>query len=135
MTPFSLSYALSFTAPFTNFGRTEMIILLVIALLVFAGSRLSSLRRVVEEGLQQFMDVIQPGKPWRLHNPRPMRQSKHLQAEVTQTVVVCSSTVTFSLLFGFGFDGQISLKQTLVALGVVAVWLAVWWLCFSKERD
>ena len=133
---FLLTHSPSFILTFINLGLTEIIFLLVIALLIIAGFRWSGLLRGAQEGLQQLLDLIRPRKPWRLHNPRQKRQAKPSSADVTHTVVICSSTATFSLLFGFGLDGQISLKQTLVALGVVAVWLSVWWLCYGRnERE
>ncbi len=131
---FLLTHSCPFILTFINLGLTEIIVLLVIALLVIAGFRWSGLLREAQEGLQQLLDLVRPRKRWRLHNPRPKRPAKPSSADVTQTVVICSSTVTFSLLFGFGFDGLISLKQTLVALGVVAVWLSVWWLCYGRNE-
>jgi len=132
---FLLTHSRPFILTFINLGLTEIIVLLVIALLVIAGFCWPGLLREAQEGLQQLLDSVRPRKRWRLHNPRPKRPIKPSSADVTQTVVICSSTVTFSLLFGFGFDGLISLEQTLIALGVVAVWLSVWWLCYGKQRD
>jgi Sec-independent protein translocase protein TatA len=132
---FLLTHSPSFILTFINLGLTEIIILLAIVLFILALYRWPGLLRSAQEGLQQLLDLIRPRKPWRLHNARQKRQAKPSPAAVTQTVVICSSTATFSLLFGFGMDGQISLKQTLVALGVVAVWLSVWWLCFGKKVD
>ena len=131
---FLLTHSRPFILTFINLGLTEIIVLLVIALLVIAGFCWPGLLHNAQEGLQQLLDLIRPRKPWRLHNPRQKRQAIPSPADVTQTVVVCSSTVTFSLLFGFGLDGLISLKQTLIALGVVAVWLSVWWLCYGRNE-
>ena len=131
---FLLTPSPSFSLTFINLSLTEIIILLTVVLLVFGCSRLPALLREAQESLQEFLDFIRPRKRWRLHNPRQKRSSKPSPAELTQTVVICGSTATFSLLFGFGLEGQISLKQTLVALSVVAVWLSVWWLCYGRNE-
>ena len=98
-----------------NLGTTEIILILVIALIVF-GDRLPKLARNLRQSLHRKSD--QPELP-----PLSARQ------------ITCSVLAVVILVVVAVADFEhISSRQIIISLAVFASWLTATWFCFSPKK-
>ena len=133
MAPLSL-LALSPVLAFFNLGPTEMVILLVVVLILFGGSRLPSLMRGMSEGIHNFKDRMRQDEVWQFNDGRQRQLNESPKSDQNQhwTVGLVLGAAALTLITA-GVEEEISTKQMFVALGVLIVCALAWWFCFRKE--
>ena len=135
MAPLSL-LALPSALAFFNLGLAEMVILLVIVLILFGGSRLPDLMRDMGDGIHNFKDGMRQDEVWQFNDGRQRQLNEPLGTNQNQNwigwLIVGGATLT---LIVAGMKEEISTKRMLVAFGVLIVCALAGWLCFRKEKD
>ena len=133
MAPLSL-LALPSALAFFNLGLAEMVILLVIVLILFGGSRLPDLMRDMGDGIHNFKDGMRQDEVWQFNDGRQRQLNELPRTDQNQhwtvCLVLCAAALT---LIAAGVEEEILTKQMFVALGVLIVCTLAWWLCFRKE--
>jgi sec-independent protein translocase protein TatA len=135
MTPLSL-LALPSVLAFFNLGPTEMVILLIIVLILFGGSRLPALMRGMADGIHNFKDGMRQDEVWQFNDGQQRQLNEAPKTDQNQHWIVWLVLgAAAPMLIAAGIEGEISTKQMLVALGVLIVCALAWWFCFRKGRD
>lgn len=120
---------------FIHLGPTEMVILLVITLILVGVSRLPHLMRSMQEGIRHFKKGMQQGELWQFNDGR-QRQFDGPPKTTSQWLLWLTLTSAgFLLVLSAYLEGALSVRQTLVALGVFATVGLTGWFCFGKERN
>ena len=125
-----------FLLAFINLGPTELVIMLVIILILLGGSRLPSLLRGMQDGIHNFREGMgtRQDEVWQFSDGRQRQLTEPPKSERKWVIWLALSSGAFLLIVA-GLEGMISAKQMLISLGVLTIWLAVWWFYFGKKRD
>lgn len=101
-----------------NFGPSEIIIIILIALIIFGWRRLPDLPRSLQQSLQY--------KPGEIEIQLPNRRRLILLSFVAGLVFVTVLLADLEI---------ISERQMLIALFVFITWLVVGWFCFNESNN
>lgn len=118
---------------FIGFGPTELVLLLVIVLTLFGGSRLSGLIRGMDQGIRNFRSDVRKDEVWQFNDGRQRQFDASPETAPQWMLWLALTACGLLLILSASLEGGLSMIQTLVALGVFAIAGLTGWLCFGKK--
>ncbi len=124
---------------FIGLGPTELVILLVILVILFAGARQPKLLRGSLEQfhnfrMNQFLAELRKDHVWQFNDGRQRLFDGPPKTTPQWLLWLALTGGGFLLVLSAYLASELSVKQTLVALGVFAAAGLTGWLCIGKER-